>query len=189
MRSNDLSQETNAFLTTDRNGVKCSALGLNGSFIKLSEDVYFNSSFTISVWIYPDQAGHYARVIDFGNGVETDNVVLSFTGNYNLKPYFYVTGPTSGGSMKAFSDIALVQNKWSFLVATYNGTHGNIYINGEKTGTSNNLFFFPGNIVRKSNFIGKSNWQRDEYSYSIIDDLRIYNRYLDDSEINYLMNL
>ena len=186
---NDLIQESSILLTKDRNGIEYSALDLNSGFIRISEDVYFNSSFTISVWVYPSRVGLNARVIDFGNGQNNDNVLLSFSDDYSLMPYFECFNQSSDSKIRTSSTITLASDKWSFLAATYNGTQGNIYINGIKTGISNNSFFLPRNIVRKSNYIGKSNWVRDSYSYSKIDDLRIYNRYLDDSEINHLMKL
>ena len=42
----------------------------------------------------------------------------------------------------------------------------------------------PRNLKRFSNFIGKSNWASSENIHACLDDLKIFNKALDTSEIN-----
>ncbi len=39
------------------------------------------------------------------------------------------------------------------------------------------------NVVRGSNFIGKSNWHIDDYLNGVLDDLKIFDRGLNEDEI------
>jgi hypothetical protein len=56
-----------------------SSLALNGGWAQIPSGIYFNSpEFTISVWVYPQQIGVWSRVIDMGNGINTDSIFISF---------------------------------------------------------------------------------------------------------------
>ena len=72
---------TQGSLTTfvpDRFGNPNSALNLNGGWTQVPAGNYFNTpAFTISAWVYPQQVGLYARVIDFGDGPGPENVILA----------------------------------------------------------------------------------------------------------------
>ena len=64
---------------SDRFGNANSALALNGRWTQVPSGVYFDSpEFTISVWVYPQQVGSHARIIDFGNGQASDNILFLF---------------------------------------------------------------------------------------------------------------
>jgi hypothetical protein len=170
----------------DRFNQPNSALNLNGGYAQVPAGYYFDTpQFTVSLWVKPISVGWWARVIDFGNGQSSDNVILSLDSGSNNKPgfRFYKGSSIEGGSL---SNSALGQNQWQLLTATYDGTSLNIYINGVLTG-SNSASFVPSTIFRTNCYIGKSNWA-DGYSSSLFDDLRFYNISLAQSQINDLMN-
>ena len=79
-------------------------------------------------------------------------------------------------------------NEWQHLSATFNGTIINIYINGTLTLSSVFNAQMPKTLIRTKCYIGKSNWQEDGNSSSILDDLRFYNKSLSQIEILELMN-
>ena len=74
----------------------------------------------------------------------------------------------------AMSSSPLIYNTWQFLAATFDGFTINIYINGILNGSVSQMYALP-TINRAFNYIGKSNWNNDGYSFSYIDDLRFYN--------------
>jgi hypothetical protein len=52
--------------TTDRFGNENSALALNGGWTQVPQSIYFDTpEFSISVWIYPQNAESWSRVVDF----------------------------------------------------------------------------------------------------------------------------
>src|SRR5665647_2853944 len=52
--------------------------GVN-DYVSLPPAVYFSGDFTIECWVYPKSFASWARIIDFGNGAGSDNVLLSYT--------------------------------------------------------------------------------------------------------------
>jgi hypothetical protein len=183
---------TQGSLTTfvpDRFGNPNSALNLNGGWAQVPAGNYFNTpAFTISVWVYPLQVGFWARVIDFSNGQDADNVILSFKFENVFQPVFQVISDNTI-LFNTMSTQSLWLNAWQFLTATFDGVNSRIYINGTLANTVVlSSSFSMSNITRISCYIGKSSWSVDGVSYSYIDSLRFYNISLTQSQIIELMN-
>jgi hypothetical protein len=65
-----MTQGNATYFTLDRFGNQNSALALNGGWTHVPPGIYFDTpEFTISVLVYPQQAGYNSKVIDFGNGL------------------------------------------------------------------------------------------------------------------------
>ena len=172
--------------TNDLYGNEISAFSLNGGWTQVPSGVYFNTSeFTISAWILPKNVGYYARIIDFGNGPDKDNIILSFSYKDFIQPTLNIFSG-SDYLIRATSPTPLLLDKWQFFAATFNGTNSRIYIDGVLTIDWLKNFTLPV-IERKKCFIGKSNWANDGFSHSYIDDLRIHNKALTEAEIDELM--
>lgn len=144
------------------------ALDFDGTndYVSLPPAVYFNGDFTIECWVYPKSFANWARIIDFGNGAGSDNVLLSYTYGTSGAPGFYV----EGSQLQATQTLPL--NQWSHVAATLSGNTATIYINGVAAGTA--TFPTPVNITRNYCYIGKSNWG-DPYANAVFDELRIWN--------------
>jgi hypothetical protein len=177
--------------TSDRFGNLNSSLALNGGWTQVPSGIYFDTTeFTISAWIYPKNVGLYSRLIDFGNGENMDNVLFSIDSSLiaaNLKPSVLIVSSTS--YKHVFSSEPLKINEWQHLSATFNGITINIYINGTLTLSSGFNGQMPKTLNRTKCYIGKSNWELDGNSSSIVDDLRFYNKSLSQIEIIELMNI
>ena len=162
------------------NGVT-NALDFDGTndYVSLPPAVYFNGDFTIECWVYPKSFANWARIIDFGNGAGSNNVLLAYTYGTSGAPGFYV----EGNQFQATQTLPL--NQWSHVAATLSGSTATIYINGVAAGIS--TFSTPVNIVRNYCYIGKSNWG-DPYANAIFDELRIWNTAKTQAEIQASMN-
>jgi hypothetical protein len=129
-------------------------------------------------------------VIDFGNGGGSDSIflALSFGNNKSLQPYLTIlNGPTT--IFQPISNQSLLLGQWQFLVATFNGTNARVYLNGGlKADKYNESSKFQTNISRSMCYIGKSNTYPIGYSWSYIDELRLYNKSLTQEDIYDLMN-
>ena len=158
------------------------ALDFDGTndFVTLPAGVYFSGDFTIECWVYPKSFGNWARIIDFGNGAGSDNVLLSYTYGTSGAPGFYV----EGSQFQATQTLPL--NQWSHIAATLSGNTATIYINGVAAGTS--TFPKPVNITRNYCYIGKSNWNGDAYANAEFDELRIWNTALTQAQIQASMS-
>jgi hypothetical protein len=174
----------------DRFGCPNSALALNGGWTQVPPGIYFDTrEFTISVWIYPELVGVWARMIDFSNSllVASNNIILSLDSVLNNLPTLNViNGLNSIGECR--SSKALLNGEWHFLTATFNGSLESIYINGKLTCSRVTASYILPKTIRTYNYIGKSYNTPDGYSWSYIDELRFYNKSLNEMEIIQLYN-
>jgi hypothetical protein len=173
----------------DRFGNANAALGLNGGYTQVPTGVYFNSPmFTVSVWIYPQTVGAFARIIDFGNGI-SDNFIFAQASATGMNPFIQVFQNTTWKS-DTYSSVYLTAGQWQFLTATYDGSTWKIFINGILVASSSISYILP-TLTRENNYIGKSANSpplgADGYSFSYLDDLRFYNISLSQSQIIDLM--
>jgi hypothetical protein len=184
--SADMSQGVLTTFTSDRFGFENSALALNGGWTYVPPGIYFDSpEFTISTWIYPQSVDTWARLIDFGNGPSVDELVFALTLHNSQQPVLrFFAGSVQ--VLDAISSQTLTPNEWQFLTATFDGSYTKIYINGFLKANSYNPFIMPS-IQRTNCYIGKSSWPNG-YSASYLDDLRFYNKSLNQEEILQLMN-
>ena len=173
--------------TTDRFGNSNSALGLNGGWTQAPSGIYFDTrEFTISVWVYPQQVGTWARIIDFGNGPNADDIFFAFSYGDSQQPSLQIySGPDC--IITSLSSQAIAQSQWQFLVATFDGTNSNIYLNGQLIASVAYSFNLTS-LFRSNCFIGRSNWIEDGFSSSYLDELRFYNKSLSQVQILELMN-
>ena len=91
--------------------------------------------------------------------------------------------------LNVYSDDYIPLNTWSHIVGVLDEAYnGKLYVNSNliKQSTSSG---FPLNIIRDSNFIGKSWFDGDPLADAVYDDLRIYSRSLSVDEIKDLMLL
>jgi hypothetical protein len=176
-------QGLNTLFVADRFGVENSALNLNGGFTTVPSGIYFNKpQFSISVWIYPLNIGTWSRLLDFGNGYPSNNIIVTLDSGSNQRPAFEIVQGTLTPTGYPQSNIPLTYNMWQLLTCTYDGSTQNIYINGVRTDFKS-LTYSMSSISRTSNFIGKSNYNQDGYSFSYIDQLRFSNISLSASQI------
>ena len=175
----------NASLTHDRFGYDNSALMLNFGYYSVPPGVYFNGPFTTSVWVNAKSKGWSVRVFDFSvNGPFSDNIIFGLFKDATSASYFQIlSGFNILTTLSSNKNIFL--NEWIHLAVTFDGSQTNFYYNGIFSGscTQNQ----PRNIIRSTNYIGKSNLPQDALSNAVYDELRIYNRVLDPSEILSLM--
>ena len=183
-----MTQGSNTAFTTDRFGEANSALSLNGGYTNLPSQIYFDTAqFSVSVWIYYLNSGFWARVVDVGDGCHINQIDLAQQASLTNLPYLELYNETRL-IFGLQSKIVLQNHTWQFLAATFDGSYTNLYINGTLTGTSSNKKFTPRSLKRKHNYIGKSNCNGNDNSYSHLDDLRFFNTSLSEEQIIELMS-
>lgn len=179
-----LYEGVNVEFTQDRFNKSDSALSFKQGYIKVPPGVYFNGNFSITTWVYVRSTGYMARFLDFGLGARNNNVIFSLFRNSisNIRLEIYDANNTWSG----FDPLFLYPfNSWLHMTETFDGKYIRAYINGAFIGL--NTAFTPTNVVRTSNYIGKSNWPGDSLVDAIFDDIRIYNRCLNSDEIKALV--
>lgn len=184
-----------ATLTTDRFGNPNSAYSFDGvsNYIDLSMwnfGIAGNAPRTIMAWIKTTDP-NYGRILATGQTVvghnpayncQTFNLVhngsylgvmgYQSTGNNNCDFY-----PTTG---KVIND-----GQWHLVLASYDGSTVRTYVDGvfDNMQTATYTTTGNGNYIAKSNNIGS-----EDYFPGVIDDIKIYARALDTTEITALYN-
>ncbi|WP_026098086.1 LamG domain-containing protein [Kamptonema formosum] len=150
-------------------------------YVTLPEvNVNFSAGFTIEAWVWYDAFRHWSRVIDLGNGAQSDNIVLAnsaTTAKFDLSIY-------KGNAGQDFTSPSAVLElgKWMHLAGTLDPA-GNavLYKNGQPIATSK--LQVPNNINRTKNYIGKSNWGSDQDFKGKMAEVRVWNRVRTQAEI------
>jgi hypothetical protein len=95
------------------------------------------------------------------------------------KVTFWIFAEDKHSFIKSVTPLKL--NTWIHVAVVLKGNLASIYFNGilETSGE----VFKPRNIVRTSNFIGKSNWGHDAHVDASFDEIKIFNRALYIEEI------
>ena len=173
-------------LTYDRLGNADKAFNFSGGNITVSTTGFHNPSFTISCWIKPVASTCYydGPVIysDYDGYYNGNTLTLRKNGTVDIG----LSGGSEAKSYQSRSINVVPLNQWSFITASYNGSILKVYINGILDNTLSAPYFtYSTKTLLK---IGDASWSGDYHFNGIIDELRIYNRALTDSEIQLLKN-
>jgi hypothetical protein len=142
------------------------AIYFNKGYLKVPSSVYFSGDFTVTAWIYLKSYQSNSRLFDFASLGGNDGVRFGVTSVM----YGYINKGTYLSSIKASSIINL--NEWYFISFVLSGTTGFIFVNGNQVGTG--TLHVPNNIIRTSNYIGRSNIASYLNSDAIYDEFKIY---------------
>ncbi len=162
-----------ASLTTDRFGETGKAYSLNGvnNFISLGSWFNFND-FTVSIWVEADvQAGH-AALLDNGH-----------SGSYNWVCQAITQFASNGYEFGGVPTFYLPTGSWAHLVLQSSGTTKKVFVNGQLAGEASASINYA--LTPNLNF---GYWAHDNARYwkGLLDNIRIYNRALSETEINTL---
>ena len=153
----------------DRFGNPNSAIYFQNGYLQAPPGVYFRGDFTFTAWINIQSYQRWSRIIDFGNGNPSDNIVLNFgkSGVY-IRTEIYCSNAETNITA---SSLALQKHRWYHVAFVLNGTIGSIYVNGILA--TNGTMFAPNNVQRTNNYIGKS-FSTDPNANAIYDEIKIY---------------
>ena len=128
---------------------------------------------TVEAWITIGSYANWARIVDIGNGQDSDNIILAQSGTTG-RMLFSVRNGTSVAEVLA--DTAVPLNTWTHVAGVLEA-NGNLrlYINGVLVKSNTQTAVIPREINRTSNFIGRSNWSADALWNGRITDVRIWN--------------
>ncbi|MDZ7658095.1 LamG domain-containing protein [Fodinibius sp.] len=163
---------------TDAKGISGRSLDFDGTNDYVSIPNYSqlnNISFTISAWIYPTAStGDHVIFYKIDGGNSGYGLRLQ-----GLTPQFFVMD--SGSSLISSTEDVTV-NKWNHIIATYDGSNTEIFVNAKSTATGTGTI--TTNAIDAS--IGARNDSLSQYFEGRIDEVRFYNRAIDLSEVKSL---
>lgn len=141
----------------------------------------FNDGFSITTWAkFSSTAANWERIFDFGNGTDSDNIILARNGSSTTLT-FAIHGSTSGDTYLNATN-AITDTNWHFWAVTCTGATCKLYKDGTLIASSSTMRI-PANIARTQSFIGKSNWSWDDYFEGGIDEFKVFDSVLSDTHI------
>ena len=145
--------------------------------------------FTVSCWVMFENDAYYGKIIDFGDGADSNNIYIS-RHNTSNNIVVSIRGVGIDKVWHYFEDV-IINNTWMHIVFSMlkSPVTWNTYINGAlKTPTTvTGTIRWPANTAYNYCYIAKSNWTGvDAYFKGKIDDFRIYNRALTPEEVRIL---
>ena len=181
VQCNDLTLYPNASFVMESSNPPLYSGDVPGSgYFKAPKDVYFWGGFTVTAIVFVKSIRNWSRVLDFANSGPNDIVQLDLS-NYNSgRPMFLISNGSQIINSNAVCGI-IALNVWTHMTGVLNGTSSYLYLNG--TLCSQSTQFVPKNIIRKQNYIGKSNYANDELANAKFRNIRIYNKPLTPSQI------
>lgn len=188
--ANDMSGSGNhgtvhgATLTTDRFGREGKAYNFSsGNWIKIAQNAAFQfDNFSISVWFYYGGAGTSTSIIgNPANSPNEDTWLLGFDPSNKLSGYIYSGNYT-------YSPSPVAQNTWQLATFVKNGTTAKLYLNGQVVHTITvsqtiNYSTARGIIIGGDDDAGEDGNADNLFYNGKLDEIRIYNRALSDTEV------
>ena len=165
--------------------------GFNGSvarYVLINDNSLLEpNELTLSVWLKRNDIGTRQIMIGKGDGSSDPTTQYWMEFNTSNRPVFYLSTASVGYSLIANDLIVNDTTSWHHLLMTWDGSVMQIYLDGvksastaSKTGSITNTAF-PFGIGKLGSFGGLA-------FNGTLDDVRIYNRALDDTEVDMLFD-
>lgn len=168
-------------------GKYANSIQLDGvdDYVKLPNTfIHLLSDFTIATWLKPSAVQNWTRVFDFGNG--TTSYMMLTVDNGSGITFEMRTGSASAKLTATGKRFPL--NTWSHIAITVSDDVVSMYLNSSLIGKLTGFRYRPYDLnVPTSNYIGKSQYVADPLLKAQLDDFRMYNHALSQSEINSMM--
>jgi hypothetical protein len=168
-------------------GVFGQALSFNGTnswvTVNDSSSLHLSSAMTLEAWVKPTAAAANWTAVMIKERTNGLAYGMYAADGANQPPAAYVDSANTDYDSNGMS--ALAVNGWSFLTATYDGSHLDLYVNG----TLINALTVSGAITSSTGALrigGDSIW--GEYFQGLIDNIRVYSTALNQGQIRSDMN-
>ena len=146
-----------------------------------SNSLDLTNGMTLEAWVNPTATNSWRNVI---LKERTGGLAYGLYGSNGPNPGVFIS--TSGGSdLGPMAGSVLAANTWSHIAGTYDGATVKLYVNGALAGSQ----AVTGNILTSTGALrigGNAVW--GEYFAGLIDEVRIYNTALTQTQIQADMN-
>ena len=189
-------------ITSNTQIIPYNSLYLDGTAIKwaqasLTASLITNAGVSFAFWFKPTGTqGTSARIFDFANGSDSDNIYFVRNGTNNYPTIGIFKGATNPTTVNLTNESDFFSNQvwkhavWTMTYSTGATSTWNVYINGTQYGstTLTTTGYYPNSLARTSCLIGKSNWSADGLMNGQVADFRVYNSVLTQSNVTALYN-
>jgi len=155
--------------------------GKNG-YVELPNLVTDTDDLTFAAWVYWKGGAPWQRVLDAGSGLARHMFLTPSQHTGVLQ--FTIHG--DGGDQSLLADAPLPVNAWTHVAVTLQGDTGRLYVNGQLVASGDHMKLNPSGLLTTEAYLGKSRFAADPYFNGSLDEVRIYNKALTESEIKKL---
>jgi hypothetical protein len=179
---NDLINETNLcdginyLFTTDRLGVKHSAISFQNGYLQMLGDIYFNYNFTLITWVKINSPVTDSIITSFSDVSNSNRFTLALKKSKLMLDYQYGSNRTSLFSLSNIST-----DSWIHIALTFNLTNVSLHLNGIYQNFANVTPFKA--VTTTLNLIGKMNLTDTSTASFIMDELALYQETFSESSI------
>ncbi len=155
------------------------AIDLDGAddFITLPSGLT-SQDITVAAWVYWDGGYPEQRIFDFGNNTTEYMMLTPHSDDSTLR--FAIK---DGGSEQILETTQLATGQWVHVGVTLEGDTGTLYVGGSPVDTDS-ITLNPTAFNPVNNYIGDSQWPDDPLFNGRIDDFRIYNHALSQTDFS-----
>jgi hypothetical protein len=179
---NDLINETNLcdginyLFTTDRLGVKNSAISFQNGYLQMLGDIYFSYNFTLITWVKINSPVTDSIITSFSDVSNSNRFTLALKKSKLMLDYQY---GSNRASLFSLSNIST--DSWIHIALTFNLTNVSLYLNSIYQNFANVTPFKA--VTTTLNLIGKMNLTDTSTASFIMDELALYQRTFSESSI------
>jgi hypothetical protein len=147
---------------------------------------------TFTTWVnFYNMAGYWQRIFDFGNGPVT-YLFLTAKGQLSTgeEPIIFGVGNNAWQDEDRVVGPNTLPTDWHHIAVTldYENRIASMYLDGQFIADNNSIRYGPSTVGETTqNWLGKSQYESDTYFNGSLDDFRIYDYPLGESEIRVVM--
>lgn len=161
----------------------------SNQYAELPEGVVsgLDADFTIATWVNRASTGQeWSRIFDFGTGTNT-NMFLTPNAGGAAGLRFAITD-NGNANEELLTTNQELGTGWHHVAVTLSGTTGTLWLDGAAVATNANMTLSPGDLGNTDqNWLIRSQYAADPYLNATLDEFHIYDRALDQSEVQDLM--
>jgi hypothetical protein len=163
------------------------AVGFDGTddYIQVPSTLVVGGAITIEAWVKSANVfAPWARVIDFSNGPNLDNIVFGWQGGSG---HLYFETYRNGQTIQLVSPTVFPQNQWVHVAAVNDGNGmGFLYINGVLVASGPQMI--PAMMTRMEQWVGRSAYAGDAFFSGSMEELHVWSIARSAAEIQMDMN-
>ena len=145
-----------------------------------------NNGMTFACWFYSRSSSNNAKIFDFNDTYDSysNNIFVSMNASNSISANVYTSLTTSSTVSLAtnYNNSILYHFVWTMSYSNAQTSTWNIYINATNVSNTTSKYY-PNQVARGSDFLGRSNIYSDPSFNGYIDDFRVYQRVLTQTEI------
>lgn len=159
------------------------ALMLSGTrFVQLPYEVASSQELTVAMWVnWRNDNSSWQRLFDFGN--DTDHYLFLTPSNGSVMRF----GIKNGGAEQTLDAPRLSSQTWKHVALTMSSDRVTLYVDGQQVATTTAITLRPSDICPSLNYLGRSQFYSDPALSAYLDDVRIYNYALSETEVQHAM--